>query len=93
MIQAIKDKFEGLRRRINKHERFASVFSGPEGEEVLRDILRMGHALEPTFAPGDPHATSFREGQRHLALSIAKIARRDTTELIKQIEQGLEHED
>ena len=92
-MSSIKDRLEGLRRKINKHERFAAVFSGPDGEQVLRDIMIMGHAMEPTFAPGDPHATSFKEGQRHLALSIAKIARRDTTELIKQIEQGLDHED
>ncbi len=92
MIRAVADKFRGLKARIDLHEKYAAVFSSDDGRAVLRHILRAGHAHESCFVQGDPHGTSFREGQRNLALSIAKMVNRDTTELIKQIEQGLTDE-
>jgi hypothetical protein len=92
MIRGAIDKLRGLRKKIDLHEKYVAVFSTPDGEEVLRHILRVGHSAQSTFVQGDPHGTSFREGQRHLALSIAKMVHRDTTELIKQIEEGLNDE-
>jgi hypothetical protein len=86
------DKLTGLKERIDLHETYVAVFSSPEGQRVLRHILKVGNATNSTFVQGDPHGTSFREGQRHLALSIAKMVYRDTTELIKQVEQGLTNE-
>ncbi len=92
LLQGAREKIEGLRRRINKHEQFHAVFSTPDGEQVLRQILKWGNATQSSFVAGDAHATAFREGQRHLAMTIARTVFRDTTELIKQIEKGLEDE-
>jgi hypothetical protein len=46
------------------------VFEGEHGEKVLRDLMAKGHVLEPTHVPGQPDETSFREGERRLALYI-----------------------
>lgn len=86
------DKLRGLKERIDLHESYVAVFTSPDGEKVLRHILKVAGAAQSTFVQGDPHGTSFREGQRHLALSIARMVHRDTTELIKLVEQGLTDE-
>lgn len=49
---------------------YQRLFDSEDGAKVLADIARMGWVDRPTFAAGDPHETSFREGQRYLALSI-----------------------
>ena len=92
MIEGVTDKLKTLKDRIDLHESYVAVFSSPEGQRVLRHIMKVGGVLSPSFVQGDPHGTSFKEGQRHLALSIAKMYCRDTTELIKLIEEGLTHE-
>jgi F420-0:gamma-glutamyl ligase len=86
------EKLKGLKERIDLHETYVAVFTTPEGQKVLRHILKAGNCAQSNFVQGDPHGTSFREGQRHLALSIAKMVYRDTTELIKLVEQGLTDE-
>ena len=92
LIGQATEKLRGLREKIDLHESYVAVFTTPEGQRVLRHILKAGNASQSTFVQGDPHGTSFREGQRHLALSIARMVYRDTTELIKLIEEGLTDE-
>lgn len=92
LLQGARDRLNDLRDRIGLQESYAAVFSTPDGERVLRHIMRAGNIAQSSFVQGDPHGTSFREGQRHLALSIVRMVHKDTTELIKQIEKGLEHE-
>ncbi len=92
MVKNAIDKLKGLRERIDLHETYVAVFGSPEGQKVLRHILKAGNAAQSSFVQGDPHGTSFREGQRQLALSIARMVYRDTTELIKLVEQGLTDE-
>lgn len=41
-----------------------------EGRMWMYDKLVMGHLMEPTFTPNDPHATSFKEGERNFANSM-----------------------
>lgn len=92
LLQGARDRLDSLRKRINLAESYQSVFGTPDGQRVLAHIMRVAHCHESNFVQGDPHGTSFREGQRHLALSIARMVNRDTTELIKLIEQGLTDE-
>lgn len=88
----LREKIDGLRDRIGLHEKYVGVFTEGQGPDVLRHICKVGHVFESSFVQGDPHATSFREGQRQLALSIARMVFRDTTELIKLVEEGLNNE-
>lgn len=88
----IQDRLRGLAERVSLHEDYAAVFGTVAGQRVLRHIMRVGNVTSSSFVQGDPCATSFREGQRHLALSIARMHFRDTTKLIESVEEGLDHE-
>lgn len=54
---------------------YYTVFSGDQGQLVLADILRRGHIDQSTYTAGDPHLTSFKEGQRRLSLEILNLAK------------------
>jgi hypothetical protein len=90
---SLKETYQRVRSmardRVSMHASYRRVFDTPDGEVVLRHIIRAGMVTRPTFVAGDPHMTSFHEGQRHLALSILRFARRDHEEIIKQVERGL----
>lgn len=48
---------------------YARVFDGPDGQRVLAD-LRDRFGDRQSFVIGDPHATSYHEGQRAVVLLI-----------------------
>jgi len=54
---------------------YLEVFSSPGGRLVLED-LQKSFADRRSFVEGDPHATSFREGQRDVLLAIMDLMRR-----------------
>ncbi len=86
--QAIDD----LAARISRHEDFVATFESPQGKRVLRYLIKQAHVLDPTFVQGDAHATSFKEGQRHIVLTILRAINKDTNKLIEQIENAAQHE-
>lgn len=43
---------------------YVAVFGSEAGKRVLRDLMRECYMFGPTYTPGDPHHTAFREGQR-----------------------------
>lgn len=93
-LRQVYRKVKGdLRDRILLHASYKRVFESPDGELVLKHIMKVAKVTRPTFVSGDPHQTSFNEGQRHLALSIMRFVRKNHDELIKQIERGIEDED
>lgn len=60
----------GLRTDMDRYREFRLVFLSTEaGKRVLHDILAWGHIYRSSKRP-DPHDTSFREGERNLALKI-----------------------
>jgi hypothetical protein len=69
--------FEELARApgpANAEERrrdFRAVFlETPQGQAVLYEILSWAHVFRPVFAPGDPYATHYRDGERNIGLKI-----------------------
>jgi hypothetical protein len=52
---------------------YRRVFDGPDGETVLRHILRAGGVLARGFT-GEPLALAYAEGRRTLALQIIHTA-------------------
>lgn len=82
-----QELIDGLRARINRHENYQACFDAPAGQEVLRDLCRRYKVGETTFVPGDSHATSYQEGQRSVVVGILRAIGKDTTQLIKQIEE------
>lgn len=53
---------------------YYEIFKSDKGQLVLADILRRGSVDQSTFTAGDPHLTSFKEGQRRLSLEILNMA-------------------
>lgn len=49
---------------------YQQTFGTPHGKRVLYHLMGFCRMLSPSYAKGDPHATSFHEGQRNVALSI-----------------------
>lgn len=65
---------EGLRDRLSPRlrrlaEAYRSVFTGPDGETVLHDLLREAGVLSDGF-DGDTGLMAYNEGRRSLALHI-----------------------
>ncbi len=69
---------------IKRIQAYQSVFSGPEGELVLEDLIKTHHLLGSTF-DGDTTKTVFREGERNVVLRILKILKMDARMLQERI--------
>lgn len=75
------------RRRIK--DSYKSIFDTPDGQRVLRHIVRAGYVNRSTFVRGDIHETMLREGQRRMALSIIRYAKQDKDATLTVIEENL----
>lgn len=83
----VRDRLIG---RAELHASYVRVFSTPDGERILRHILKQGGASKSSFVEGDPHKTSFNEGKRALALGIARFANLDHNKVLEMVERGLQ---
>lgn len=92
MLESVRRKFANLRDRVLLHGSYQNVFGTPEGEQVLRHIAKVGFLTRSTFVAGDPDQTMLNEGSRRLALSILRFVRKDHSELLAQIEKGINDE-
>lgn len=48
----------------------SGVMSLKEGRAWVNEMLTASHIFTPSFVQGDPHATSFREGERNFGLRM-----------------------
>lgn len=53
---------------------YALVFSGEDGQLVLSHLCSTFHVFTSSHAPGDPHETAFREGNRDVCLFLMRMA-------------------
>lgn len=58
------------KRRISLSQAYKAVFSGPDGERVLYDLMTKGGMLESGSL--DPQEVHFQNGRRSMALEILK---------------------
>lgn len=85
-----------MMEELRIHRCYVVVFNTPEGREVLKHLARKCHLSSPTFVRGDERESAFREGQRHVILSILRYLNKDHDQIINHIEEGLQdanHED
>jgi len=66
---------------------YRKVFQSPEGERVLRDLMKQFHAMGTTYFQGDTHQTAFREGQRNVFLHIVNELNYDYEALEQRLQQ------
>jgi hypothetical protein len=63
------------------------TFSTASGKKVLQDLIDSFHVLRPTFSPGDPHLTSFKEGSREVVLRILSLINTDPRKFLEMAEE------
>ncbi len=85
----MQDKLLKLRQRRND---YSIVFSSPEGQRVLHDLLRSAHVLEPTF-DREPNVAAFNEGQRNVALRIMSILQYTPTDFVGIAQEVINDDD
>ncbi len=64
---------------------YKAVFTGPEGEMVLQDLMRTHWVGNTTFDEGNPRKTIFREGERNVVLRILTLLQIDLKEYQERI--------
>ena len=69
--------------RVTIARAYRSVFATPDGERVLRDILRRNFVLETTTVEGDPNLSARNEGRRVAVLEILDVLRWNPMDMIK----------
>ena len=62
-----KAKKKAGRNRRARLEFVATIMRDREGRRWAHEFLQVGHVFASSFVQGDPHATSFREGERNMA--------------------------
>lgn len=78
-------------RQIDLARSYNEVFTGPEGERVLFDLMDKLHFMSPTYHTGaNPHECDRHEGQREAILYILKMLRYKPNKLMKIYEEGHE---
>lgn len=82
-----------LFKRKRLYEAYVATFESPMGREVLLDLCRRYNIASTSFTSGDPHLTSFHEGQRHVVLSILRVISRDVGSLVDAIGEANQRED
>jgi len=81
-----------LEDRGRVHESYSSVFNSAEGQVVLNHLMKKFNITSSSFTQGDPSLTAFREGQRHVVLSILKFISKNPDEVANMINKHIEDE-
>lgn len=71
-----------LRERVQIKQDYRMVFSTPQGQRVLADILRRAGVTAPVF-DANPEKARLLEGHRHLAHSIYRMVHASDGLLLK----------
>lgn len=68
---------------------YRRLFDCPDGEIVLRHLIKKFHVLSSTMVVGDSHFTAMQEGERRVILSILRWARKDYAQIMADIDSQL----
>lgn len=80
MTKSLKALYDSL--KLN-HD-YKEVFSSPQGQRVLADIMKRSGVTRPQF-DANPEKSRFLEGHRHLAHSIFRMVHSSDEPLLKLI--------
>lgn len=81
------EKSKAVLRTIAIRHTYRRTFSSRDGEEVLRDICRLGGLTKTNFSE-NPQKIALNEGRRQMALAILSRAVQDPQAFIsKQIQE------
>jgi len=60
------------KKRADAIQRYKKVFGSPDGEEVIKDLIKSCGILNPLFS-SDPIIMSYNEGRRSVILDIINL--------------------
>ena len=66
---ALLDRFSRIADISRLNDAYKATFTSPDGDLVLKHLMKAFNVYKPTFTT-DPATTAFREGQRHVVLSL-----------------------
>lgn len=69
-----------------KQALYQQVFSTPQGEKVLKDLLQRHFVFSTTHVPTDPYTSAFQEGRRAVVTDILRYLHADLNHLEQQLE-------
>jgi hypothetical protein len=87
----LKDRFQQVADTMRLNDAYKAVFKTPDGDLVLRHLMKSFHVYRPTFSSNAADA-AFKEGQRHVVLSILRFICRDANQIKKQLEEVIADE-
>ena len=67
---------------------YKRVFGSPDGQKVLHDLMDRFHLLRATHFRGDSHESAFRDGERHVVITIMQILKQNPEKLMELLKQG-----
>lgn len=76
------------KRSVSRISAYKHVFSGPEGELVLQDLMSTHFINMSTFLDADPTKMIFREGERNVILRIFKMLKIDIKDMQERIKEN-----
>lgn len=77
----------GLERHRETVRAYRRIFNSPEGQLILRDMMKASGFTRTNYVPGSFDATAHNEGQRAMVLRCAKMAHIDEAKLIELLLQ------
>ena len=72
--------------------KYKNLFSTPDGQIVLEDLLRRFYVYSSTHVKDDPTTSAHREGQRQVVLHILKLSKLDSNYLADTARKLMEEE-
>ena len=71
---------------VKKLSQYQKVFSGPDGQAVLADMMKAHGMMSPH--PNDPHQMALKEGERLVVLRILTLLKQDPKAVLERIEHA-----
>ena len=82
----MKSPFEEIENRARLQESYRKVFESPDGQMVLNHLGKVANVCQTSFTVnGTDRETCFKEGQRHLILSIIRFLERDDLAYVAEL--------
>lgn len=60
-----------------KQDLYKRVFSGSDGQKVLKDLMDFCHFAQPVHDPSNPMNTAFNDGKRRVVLRVISFLKPD----------------
>lgn len=79
-------------RKKSVQQAYKDTFSTPQGQMVLRHLMKVSGVTGTIFVANDPHQTSLNEGKRMLVMSILKFIHKKEDHINDEVEQAIQDE-